>query len=294
MWLQNFGEKRFPREFLYREYYGDEKVDPEVQIANLLNYLKIAPHIVPDGKELNLPTIRHPDLSPNNIFVSESGDITAIIDWQHCTVLPMFLQAKIPKHFQNYGDDDSENFRPPKLPEGFDLLTESEKEQATELYRRRQLHYFYLGFTSHNNEPHFNAMGTYNLVVRNKLYDTAGKPWEGDITSLKAELIHASTYWPAIACSTMKQAEFPVHYPDTEIKECLDINGKQKEADTKMQKLRDCFGINIDGWASIDLYDGAKEKSQNIKHYMMDAAETEAERKEVDENWPFQDHEELD
>lgn len=61
-----------------------------------------------------------------------------------------------------------------------------------------------------------------------------------------------------------------------------------------MQKLRDSFGINIDGWVSTDLYDSAKKKSQDIKIDMMDATETEAERREVDENWPFQDHEELD
>lgn len=69
-------------------------------------------------------------------------------------------------------------------------------------------------------------MGTHDLVVRNKLYDTAGKPWEGDNTSLKAELIHSSAYWPAIACSAMKQTEFPVHYPDAEVQKCLDINSK--------------------------------------------------------------------
>jgi hypothetical protein len=134
----------------------------------LQDYLKFAPHIVPEDKDLCQPAIRHPGLSPSNIFVSESGEITGVIDWQHSVILPMFIQAKIPKHFQNYGDDDSENFRPPKLPDNFDLMDESEKEVEMELYCRRQLHYFYLGYTG-SNKLHFHATGKYELIVRNRL-----------------------------------------------------------------------------------------------------------------------------
>lgn len=121
-WLQNFGKQRFPREPLYREFYDHQEVDPQVQVDSLKYYLKLAPHIVPEDSDLCQPTIRHPDLSPTNIFVSESGEVTGVIDWQHSTILPAFLQARIPKHFQNYGDDDSENFRRPALPTTFDSL----------------------------------------------------------------------------------------------------------------------------------------------------------------------------
>jgi hypothetical protein len=121
---------QYPREPLYREFYGRQKVDPQVQMNHLLDYLKVASHLVPKAEQLNVPTIRHPDLSPSNIFISDSSDITGIIDWQHATV----LQAKIPKHFQNYGDDDSENFRRPKLPESFATMTDSDKETEMKLY----------------------------------------------------------------------------------------------------------------------------------------------------------------
>ncbi|KAF2492391.1 phosphotransferase family protein [Lophium mytilinum] len=294
MWLQKFGEKRFPNEPAYREFYNHQKVDPKVQIASLLDYLKLTPHAIPERDELNQPTIRHPDLSPTNIFISKSGDITGIIDWQHTTILPLFLAAKIPKHFQNYGDDDSENFQPPKLPEDLDSLAEIEKDRQAELYRRRQLHYFYLGFTSRNNTAHFDAMGTYDLVVRNRLYDTASRPWEGDNTSLKAEIIQASTRWPGIATSAMKTAEFPVKYSEAEVAECLDVDAKQKKMDEQMQILRDFFCVNIDGWVPTGLYDEAREKERCIKLQMLEDAETEDERREIRENWPFQDHEELD
>ena len=109
-WLQKFGERRFPREPLYREFYGNQKVDPQAQRNTISDYLKVASHIVPERAEVNQPAIRHPDLSPDNIFISDSGDITGVIDWQNSVILPIFLQPKIPKHFQNWGDDDFENY----------------------------------------------------------------------------------------------------------------------------------------------------------------------------------------
>jgi hypothetical protein len=58
-------------------------------------------------------------------------------------------------------------FRPPKLEQDFGTLTDSDKEREMEIYRRRQVHYFYVGFTNHMNKAHFHAIGKYNLVLRN-------------------------------------------------------------------------------------------------------------------------------
>ena len=264
-WPENFGERRFPREPLYREFYGREMVDPQTQINNLSDYLKTAQQIVPKDEDLNEPILRHADLSPNNVFVSESGEITGVIDRQHCVILPIFLQAKIPKHFQNYGDEDSENFQPPRLPENFDALPEIEKDKEVELYRRRQLHHFYLGFTSRNNKSHFHTIGTYDLVVRNRLYNAAGQPWEGDNVSSKVELVQSSAYWPLIADLANDDTESPIKYSEEDVEECLEIDAKQNKADEQMQKMRDHFGINIDGWILNDLYEDAKQKERDIK-----------------------------
>ncbi|PVH71026.1 phosphotransferase family protein [Cadophora sp. DSE1049] len=291
LWLQRFGEKRYPREPFYREFYNRQKVDPQVQIHHLLDYLKVAPHLVPKAEQLNVPTIRHPDLSPSNIFISDSGDITGIIDWQHTTILPIFLQAKIPKHFQNYGDDDSENFRRPELAEDFANMTSSDKEVEMERYRRRQVHYFYLGYTSDLNKAHFHAMGKYNLVLRSQLYDTAGRPWEGDNTSLQAQLIKTMAQWSEIASP---EDNPPVRYSPAEVEECLDRHAKQNSVDEQMQQVRDFIGINIDGLVLNDEFESARERARLIKDELAEGADTEEERREFDKLWPFQDHEEID
>jgi hypothetical protein len=282
---------RYPREPLYREFYGHQQVDPKVQINYLLDYLKVAPYLIPKAEELHVPIIRHPDLSPSNIFISDSGNITGIIDWQNATILPIFLQAKIPKYFQNYGDDDSENFRRPKLAEDFDAMTDHEKEIEMELYRRRQVHYFYVGYTSRLNKAHFDAMGKHNLVVRNQLYDTAGRPWEGDNNSLQAQLIKTLAHWSEF-CSSEDRP--PVQYSQAEVEACLARDTKQMNADEQMQEIRNFIGIDIEGWVQNENFENAKEKARLIRNEMAESAETEDDRREFDEYWPFQDHEEID
>ena len=291
MWLRRFGERRYPREPLYREFYGHQKVDPQVHISHLSDYLKVTSHLAPQAKQLNVPTIRHPDLSPSNIFISNSGDIAGILDWQHTTILPIFLQAKIPKHFQNYGDDDSEILRRPKLAENFATMNDSDREIEMEVYRRRQVHYYYVGYTSQLNKPHFHAMGKYDLVLRSQLYDTASRPWEGDKTSLQAELIKTISRWSEIDSVADNP---PIHYSSAETEECLERDAKQKNADEQMQQLRDFIGINIEGWVSKEEFEDAREKAKLIKLEMAESAGTEEERKEFEEHWPFQDHEEID
>jgi hypothetical protein len=262
-----------------------------VQIHYLLDYLKVAPHLVPKAEQLNVPTIRHPDLSPSNIFISDAGDITYIIDWQHTTILPIFLQTKIPKHFQNYGDDSSESVRRQELPEDFANMTSSDKEVEMERYRRRQVHYFYLGYTSNLNKAHFHAMGKYDLVLRSQLYDTAGRPWEGDNTSLQARLIKTMAQWSKFASP---EDNPPVRYSPAEVEECLDRHAKQNSVDEQMQQVRDFIGINIDGLVLNNEFESARERARLIKDELAEGADTEEERIEFDKLWPFQDHEEID
>ncbi|KAH8590581.1 serine/threonine protein kinase [Bisporella sp. PMI_857] len=272
LWLRTFGEKRYPREPLYREFYGNQKVDPQLQINYLLDYFKVTSYLSPKAEALNIPTIRHPDLSPSNIFISDSGNIAGI-------------------HFQNHGDDDSENFRRPKLADDFAAMTDGDKEKEMELYRRRQVHYFYLGYTSSLNKAHFHAMGKHNLVLRNQLYDIASRPWEGDNTSLQAQLIKTLAIWPEI-CSPEDSP--PVHYSHAEAEQCLARDAKQKQADEQIQEIRDLIGINIEGWVQNGEFENAREKARLIKNEMAESAETEEERSEFEKYWPFQNHEEID
>lgn len=144
--------------------------------------------------------IHYPGLSPSNIFISDTSDIAGIIDWQHAIFLLIFLQAKIPKHFQNYSDDNSQNIHRPRLWEEFATISNSNsnKEIEMELYRRRQVHDSYLGYTSKLNKAHFYAIGKCNLVLGSQLYNVASRSQEGNNTSLQAQLIKTIAQWSEI------------------------------------------------------------------------------------------------
>lgn len=118
------------------------------------------------------------------------------------------------------------------------------------------MHYYYVGYTSRLKKAHFHAMGKYHLVLRNKLYDTASRPWEGDNTSLQAELIKTVSHWSEI---TSPGDSPPIHYSSAEIEECLDRDSKQKQTDEQMQQLRDFIGINIEGWVQNEEFESARE-----------------------------------
>lgn len=241
---------------------------------------------------MNRPTLRHPDLSPNNIFISQDGQITGIIDWQHSLVLPLFLQAYIPHYFQNFGDENSENFRVPLLPPNFESLSEAEKEAEEDLYRRRQLHFLYIGATGHNNPRHYKALFFDPEGRRASLYQRARSPWEGDNISLKAQLIRTVQNWSSLRPKNTTYC--PISYSEDEVEECLALDIKQKTLDKNMGLMRDYMGIAADGWVSNDRYQAAKERSDEIKAYLIAEAESEEERKTIDKDYPFQAHEEID
>lgn len=74
----------------------------------------------------------------------------------------------------------------------------------------------------------------------------------------------------------------------------LAIHEKQQEADTQMQVLRECFNIKIDGWVPSDSYDLARSRADEVKEQIMRAADTDEERRELEDNQPFQNHVEID
>ncbi|RDL40526.1 uncharacterized protein BP5553_00505 [Venustampulla echinocandica] len=135
-YLKKFGRPLQPFQLLRWEIYDYQKQSHLEHIDGLEKYLEIAPQLIPnDNDALARPTIRHPDLQPNNVFVSDDLEITGLIDWQQCAVLPLFLQCGIPNSPQNCGDSVSESLKTPELPHNFDYLDEREQFEQAKLLR---------------------------------------------------------------------------------------------------------------------------------------------------------------
>lgn len=104
-----------------RAAYKYQEQLPSDHIENLKRYLLIAPSLIPRDPALCHFRIRHPDLQQSNIIVSRSAGhnwrIVGLVDWQHASVLPLFLLAGVPERLQNYGDLASHYMTTPSLPE---------------------------------------------------------------------------------------------------------------------------------------------------------------------------------
>src|SRR6266699_1007491 len=113
--MMPYARPGFSFERMYRGFRNYNKADPTEHITSLKNYIQIAPFLIPKDRESHWPIIRHPDLHPFIISVSDGFKIVGMIDWKHYSVLPLFLQAGIPKYFRNYGNEESERLNTVRL-----------------------------------------------------------------------------------------------------------------------------------------------------------------------------------
>ncbi|PSN69915.1 hypothetical protein BS50DRAFT_618879 [Corynespora cassiicola Philippines] len=90
-YLTKSGQSLHPIQRLQREVYNYQKQSPLDHLDSLHKYLQIASYLIPYNKTSTRPTLRHPNLQPNNVFVSDELEITGLIDWQNCAILPLFF-----------------------------------------------------------------------------------------------------------------------------------------------------------------------------------------------------------
>lgn len=300
-WTKAYAKPRLPYDRLYREIYHFKHVSPDSHITDLSNYLKMISCLgYASDSTLNRPVLRHPDLQPNNILVSDSNEIVGLIDWQHCSILPLGIAAGIPAHFQNYGDPESEMLKQPQLtlPPCYGSLPSSEQASLLETRRKRMIHFLYAAFTRRLNEEHYDAIFDQSVILRQRLFKNAGTPWEGDSISLRAELIRSIQHWPTIAQTTDADQTRSVHpvapvgYSEDTVRETLDLDARQKEADIAMEEMRYALGIDILGWVPNDDYDAVKGVARDMKTKMLEAAETPEDIISVRDHFPFDDFDE--
>ncbi|KAJ4310389.1 hypothetical protein N0V94_008474 [Neodidymelliopsis sp. IMI 364377] len=104
---------------------GQYRPTQALKVRVLQDYLKVATQILPRDMTLSKPTLWHPDLHSDNIFVdpSQPTKTLTIIDWQAINISALFLQARHPSLLEFEGPIP-EGLKPIQLPETFDNMTE--------------------------------------------------------------------------------------------------------------------------------------------------------------------------
>ncbi|RMZ80547.1 hypothetical protein DV737_g2913, partial [Chaetothyriales sp. CBS 132003] len=253
-WTRRYGtpmEPDFPHNTL-----GLGVQRPEDYYKLLESYQSLASHLLPKDRThlFNRPTLRHPDLTPGNIFVSpQTGRISCLIDWQHTIIQPLLLAAGYPRAFENPDDDPTPELVEPKLLENLNSMSVDEQAAARELHRRRLLFYGYRVLNGHFNQPHIAAMRDPLLLGRQMLVDRAGRQWEGNLVTLKGAVVRAAQFWKHLP--DVKDLECPVRFDPAELDKFAEIEDDWLNMNVVMDQWRGRIcNMTEDGWVRNEDY----------------------------------------
>ncbi|PYH98574.1 kinase-like protein [Aspergillus ellipticus CBS 707.79] len=250
-WLRAYSRPRFPFECAYRESMEYRLSEPSEHIASLESYLEIAPDLLPSNEMLR-SVLRHPDLQPNNIFVSDDLDIVGLIDWQHASVLSLFLAAGIPKFFQNYDDPESLDFRPPPGPDFTDMMDE-EEEKADALHDFSASPYplLLLGLHAMNlTSAPWTRLRTCLRAAFSAMRASHGRGINN--IPLQADLVLITKSWREYSTGPC-----PISFSTTKADSIMHLQSIQEEVDLQLNQIRNVIGIGVDGWTPPEEYEAA-------------------------------------
>ncbi|KAI9708772.1 MAG: Phosphotransferase enzyme [Bogoriella megaspora] len=176
------------------------------------------------------------------------------------------------------------------MPENLSSLSKSERVEAIECFRRRHLHFYYFAGAKKFNNDHYKTLRLQSTALKQRLYFNASAPWTGNNIPLKAALIGAQLNWDVlISESTETMVPCPILFSEAEIAECLRIGAAQDGINQKLGAFRNRLGISTDGWVPLDAYEHALTENQRLKDEAL-VGITEEQRRDVLQNWPFDDH----
>ncbi|KAH8730345.1 amidase signature domain-containing protein [Phaeosphaeriaceae sp. PMI808] len=294
-WTQHYGEviePDFPHNAL-----GLGVQHPEDYLKLLESYQLLTPYLLPKNPKhpFNQPTLRHPDLTPGNIFITpESGRISCLIDWQHAIIQPQLLAAGYPRAFENPDNELSPELIEPTLPEDFESLQEEERVAARELYRRRLLFYSYRVLNGHLNQHHIAALRDPLLLGRQMLVDRSGRQWGGNLITLKGAIIRATQFWEHFP--DVEDVKCPVQFDQTELDKFAEIEEDWLKMSIMMElwRKRVC-SMTEEGWVRNEDFEEARKRLDDLKEELRQQCESDEEDIQAFRTgWPFRDHEEVD
>ncbi|KAL0958523.1 hypothetical protein HGRIS_000664 [Hohenbuehelia grisea] len=292
-YLERFGKPLLPFHRERREAYEYKEQSPLDHINNLERYLLLAPSLVPKNPSLHPFRIRHPDLQPSNIIVSTSSDsdqlkIVGLLDWQHASILPLFLIPGIPNLLQNYDDPVSQALIPPSLPANMDEMDEDDQYHAWALYHRRLVHFQYVKNTAEHNKLHHDALS--NLFTC-RLFYQAGYPWEAETHALKTTLIEATELWGRLAGEDIP---CPVVFDPEDLRKTKELSPKLQLADENFEGCQGMIGFDTETWVSNEHYKMAMDLAELLKSKILTQISDEEVRAKTEANWFLSDMDEKD
>lgn len=243
----------------------------------------ITPHIVPGSPDQCLPLLWHQDLHDGNIFVSDEGKVTSIIDWQGVSILPVFLTIRKPQFL-----DVADNAQLFELPMDLKQMPHSVRSEIWERYSKTMLQGYYLAHFR-ENIPGVAAIYDDKQInpIRRQVgsYARTSDGHDADAIMLRNTLLRVQRNWTRFARDDEIESapSCPIHFHDDELE-------KHSENGRRLNRFRDILeGSDIsatfplEGWVPVDLFDGSKNGLRKVIEEVTGSLESQRERQEFQE-----------
>ncbi|WEW60945.1 hypothetical protein PRK78_006433 [Emydomyces testavorans] len=280
LWLAKFAKPQRRQTF---SLSTEEPLNPTEHDSLLNKYLMISPFLIPKDEDLCKPILRHPDLSLGNIIlVPDSNKVLSLIDWQDAAILPLFMQAGYPA-FCEHELAIPQSMKPPELPEEFDNLSDTDKQQVWAGHRLEEANLYYNAATQLGNKLHFKAFQMPSIGLLQYLISQSGMPWDADFINLKMSLVHVSQSWDKFSAE-----DCPILFTPEEQKKALDDATEWNESAAILTQMRDGMGIDIEGGTEPENLEFAMHINQGLRTETVRHSEKH-ERELAWRTWPFKD-----
>ncbi|RWQ91924.1 phosphotransferase enzyme family protein [Paecilomyces variotii] len=279
-------------------FYGPRQYQPSLskKLSALENYLKVAPHVLPENKATHASVLWHCDLHSQNIFVDpeDPSRIVGIIDWQSVSACPLFMQVGRPA-FLDYNGPVPEDLGKVPLPPNFGSMDPDEQRKAKALHRAQTLHNLYLVRCLQVNETVFQAIQSQN-TLRHQVSVVPGLVLMDYEPLLNDLLRDVEKEWAHIigagGDSSSPGIPFPLQFSDYEIRQQEQDGELWAQGVELMNAFVDdtgCFKHWDGRVSSADYEKSRRELDEGVRRFLEREARNEEERREWLKALPFVD-----
>ncbi|KAF7767888.1 hypothetical protein Agabi119p4_7131 [Agaricus bisporus var. burnettii] len=271
-----------------RTFVAPWEAPPHLQIPKdhlrlLDQYDSVAKYFIPPDERLHRPTFTLRDSNQGNIFLSREAlerdgtiEISAVIDWQHTAILPLYLTALVPRFIEQA------ELSPGQTEE--ELL----KEKA---YLRKAYHALY-------QDTGYDVVWASSLSFGDKFSMSQQLPaaaqfcWHGGYVKLNRLLIRAAAEWehivgPGIPCPLGSEP-----FSKKVVAQAEEDERMWMEMEDTRENIEMALGVENDGWVCNEDYERAIGANEALRTSWVDNMGEEEKQKlgDVDpaEIWPFQ------
>lgn len=124
---------------------------------------------------------------------------------------------------------------------------------------------------------HFDALRNENSILRAKLFNRAGAPWERDSLSLKYTITQVYKSWPMHYndVALVESVDCPVKYSEDKIQQCTKDYYQEEEKMQELAEMKDIININTLSWVpDNEQLEKSRAIMRTIKDGLMEHSKT--------------------